>query len=348
MLIAARAVIVTMLLFDFLLIIYGVYRLYRPSTRPVSPFLRLLIRLLTRIDPNDFLLPPQAKPLYESQQDLWCLGAGLCGLVLASVCTVCGQAAPIPTFPWSSIETTMLSHQIVVTGLGISGQIVGVSIGGGIGRAVGEARLSQATSAVAMSTDVRPRYANLVSPLLHMFLWSIPLANVLLVGVLFALIEQQPDMGLSRAVATLWPLAILPLLLILQALATELFGRQRYIPQELPSIETLSNSQRELIVEAITFQREIRLKEIYDPDMPNLLLYFQMPLTNTIAIPLAGPQIPAIALIIALCIVPLGLAMISRLMTDRLLPNTPLDALRAIQSTTPTAIPWRWHRPDVG
>lgn len=349
MLTAIRALIAAMLFFNVLLIIYGIYRLNRPRTRPVSLFFKLLVWLLTRIDTNDLRQPPEAALLQRRQQYLLAsraLGAGICGLVLASICIALGNAALLPQFPWSSADTMMLVRLEVMASLGMAGEVVGASIGGGIGDLLGKARLSRITPALLTSNEMRSRYADLISPYLRLSLWTIPLASALLVCAIFALIEQQPDMGLGRAVVMLWPLAVPPLLLILSALATALFGRQRYIPAELLPTETLSEWQRELIAQLSTVQRESDLRQVYDPGMSHLPLVIQMTLNISLVIPLTHPDVSQIAVLV-LSFIPLGLLAMSAWVTKRFLPDTQLASLQSLQSAIPMAVPWRWHRPNL-
>ncbi|MGZ3602527.1 MAG: hypothetical protein ACXVDF_21645 [Ktedonobacterales bacterium] len=198
--------------------------------------------------------------------------------------------------------------------------------------------------------DERPRYADLVSPRLHVVLWIIPLANVVLVGALFVLVAQQPDVGLSRALANLWPLAILPLLLIFNALVTHVLGQQRYIPPESLPIDTVADWQRDIIEQLAAGQRARDLNWIFDPGVTNLLMLQQMPLSNTIVIPLAqvGSSTPAV---LALSVSPVLLIVISRLATSRLLPDGFADiphAIQSLRSHIPMTVPWRWRSPDAG
>ncbi len=329
-----RASIAAMLLFNVTLIFYGIYRLNRPSTRAVPLPLMLLARLLTRIDTNDLWQPPEAAVLQQRRQKLSafsCLGAGLCGLVLASTCIALGNAALLPQYPWSSADTLMLVRLEVVVLLGMAGEVTGASIGARIGRIVGMARMHHIALALSHPDGGQPCYADLISPLLRALLWIIPLANVVFVGALCIVIQQQPDMGLSRAVAMLWPLAIPPLLLLLSALATELVGRQRDIPAETLPSETLSEWQREVIAQLNTSLRTSDLREVYDPGLSHLPLFFQLLLNSSIAIPLAHSAVSQTAVTV-LTLTPFVLLAVSHLMAKRFLPDTTLASLQTLQS----------------
>ncbi len=330
-----------MLLFNVLLIIYGIYRLKRPSTRAVPLPLMLLARLLTHIDTNDLWQPPEAAVVQQRRQKLSAftrLGAGVCGLVLASTCIALGNAALLPQYPWSSADTLMLERLEVMGSLGMAGEVTGALIGARIGRIVGMVRMNYVAFAPSLPDGGEPRYVELISPLLRVTLWIIPLANAVFVGGLCIVIQQQPDMSLSRAVAMLWPLAILPLLLLLSALATELVGRQRYIPAETLPTETLSEWQREVIAQLNTRLRTSDLREVYDPGLSHLPLLFQVILNITIAIPLTHSTVSQTAVVV-LSLTPFVLLAISHLMVKRFLPDTTLASLQALQSAILQRLP---------
>lgn len=348
-----NGLIVAMALFDVALIVYGVYRLARTSIRPVPLALALFARLLTHVDPHDLWQPPAYtawKYRHRKGAAFECLGAGICGLVLLSACAALGQRVPLPHTPWTSPETTALQRDLWIAGLGFAGELVGATIGVRLGFLAGRARLAQRNSVPLTLDNERPRYADLVSSRLHVVLWIIPLVNVVLVGALFVLVARQPDVGLSRALTNLWPLAILPFLLVLNALVTHVLGQQRYIPPESLPIDTVTDWQRDIIEQLTAGQRARDLKWIFDPGATNLLMLQQMPLSTTIVIPLAqvGSSTPAV---LALSVSPVLLIVLSGLATRRLLQDGFADIPQVIQvlrSHIPMTIPWRWRSPDAG
>lgn len=352
MLTAARVVIVAMLLFNVLRIVYSIYRLSRPSTRPAPLLFMLLVRLLTRIDPSDLRRPREVSLLLQRRRRLSAfrgLGAGIGGLTLTTICLALGNAAPLPNFSWSSAETMPLVRLVVTISLGMAGASVGTYIGGSIGQIVGMARLNQSISAPSLSGAAPVRFADLASPVLRYFSWAITTVTLLLTLGAYTAIELYTSMRPSQLLQTLWPMAIPSLLLTLYTVSAEMFGRQPYMQTDIVTEDAVVEEMRHLVPSINDLGRRLAPRQVYDVRRPLAPLISQLVLTICILVPLSRHGMLTIGAVSSIGAIA---TMLAYFLLDSLLaqarPSEPLlNDIRAARSAVSARVPWRWRRPNV-